>query len=69
MTRITLHPVHVVITVLALCAIGCKAEQATDMLSDRLGEFPNEPAGLEVLGEHSFGAGYFGDDEHFGAAA
>ena len=31
--------------------------------------YPNEPPGLTVLGEHSFPAGYFGDDDHFAAAA
>ncbi|KPJ89562.1 MAG: hypothetical protein AMS18_12370 [Gemmatimonas sp. SG8_17] len=54
--------------VVATEASGVADTAVVTVVEQRAG-FPNEPAGLEVLGEHSFGAGYFGDDEHFGAAA
>jgi hypothetical protein len=45
------------------------ADTASVTIAEVTAGYPNEPAGLVVLGEHSFPAGYFGDDEHFAAAA
>jgi hypothetical protein len=65
----TIKPVLVVAVGLALHTFACRAEQATDVRGQQSASYPNEPVGLVVLGEHSFPAGYFGDDAHFGAAA
>ncbi len=45
------------------------ADTASVTIAEVTAGYLNEPAGLVVLGEHSFPAGYFGDDEHFAAAA
>jgi hypothetical protein len=42
------------------------ADTAAVSISEQAGAFPNEPAGLSVLGEHSFPAGYF---ENFAGSA
>ena len=65
----TIKPVRVVAIGLVLHTFACRAEQAMDVRGEQSASYPNEPAGLVQLGEHSFPAGYFGDDAHFGAAA
>jgi hypothetical protein len=45
------------------------ADTAAVTIQEQSAAYPNEPAGLVQLGEHTFPAGYFGDDAHFGAAA
>jgi hypothetical protein len=55
--------------IVAMADAGRIRDSATVYIVGGLGSYPNEPEGMTVLGEHSFPAGYFGDDAHFGAAA
>jgi hypothetical protein len=51
---------------LLLQTSACAAEQATEVQREQAAGYPNEPAGMSVLGEHSFPSGYF---ENFGDSA
>ncbi len=58
---IRVRPSSLAVLGLFVQSVSCSAQPGTDVESGQNPKFPNEPAGMSVLAEHSFPSGYFED--------